>query len=67
MCVVDPALMRAEVTPPPPRASWNRDQRLAEVGANLRLRIECHKRDWAPWIAVGELNISGNDVSADIT
>jgi hypothetical protein len=67
MPVGEEHVFAVEETPPPPGGSWNRDQWHAEVGATLRLRIESHKRDWDPWIAVGELDIGGNDASTDIT
>ena len=58
-------IFTVEETPPPP--SWGREQWRVEVGATLRLRIEGRKNDWTPWIAVGEIDFTGNDVSADIT
>ena len=58
-------IFAVEETPPP--TSCSREQWRAQVGATLRLRIEGRKSDWIPWIAVGEINFSSNDVSADIT
>ena len=54
-------------TLPPAHASWTRDQWFAQVVPTLRLRIEDRKQDWDPWVAVGELETSGEVITVELT
>jgi len=56
-----------EPTLPPAHASWTRDQWFAQVVPTLRLRIEGRKQDWDPWVAVGELETSGEGTTVELT
>ena len=56
-----------EPTPPPAGASWTTEQWQAQVGPLLRFRIESHKADLDPWIAVGEIDASGWSAQVETT
>jgi hypothetical protein len=55
-----------EPNPAPPGASWTPDDWRAEVGTDLRLRIEGRRDRWEPWMGVGVIDASGDLAAVEL-
>lgn len=55
-----------ELNRPPSWSGWDLDGWRRAVGPLLRLRLECHRDGWAPWILPCEMQIVSGTGSTEI-